>query len=213
MHDAQNDQSCIGCHAKEQQKPECAGCHSMRSEIKAPSDASCMVCHQTPKSEDIMLMATATPEAKVAEAMSLIASRPETQQIPALDAIPEFVTIDVMSDKYQPSKMPHRKIVLSMVEKMKGSELAATFHATPEALCAGCHHNSPASVTPPKCASCHAKPFADPTSGKPGLKAAYHGQCMGCHTEMKLEKPAATNCVACHEKKANGNRRRTINVT
>ena len=39
--------------------------------------------------------------------------------------------------------------------------------------------------------------------GRPGLKAAYHGQCMTCHKEMKLEKPASTNCVACHEKKTN----------
>lgn len=97
--------------------------------------------------------------------------------------------------------MPHRKIVLSLADKIKDSGLASTFHATPEALCAGCHHNAPATVNPPKCGSCHAKPFTETDSAKPGLKAAYHGQCMGCHTEMKLEKPAATNCVACHELK------------
>ena len=35
----------------------------------------------------------------------------------------------------------------------------------------------------------------------PGLKAAYHQQCMGCHREMGLEKPAATECAACHQEK------------
>jgi hypothetical protein len=97
--------------------------------------------------------------------------------------------------------MPHRKIVMSLYKGMRDSRLAAAFHAAPEAVCAGCHHNAPATLTPPKCASCHGKPFE--TEGKPGLKAAYHGQCMSCHKEMKLEKPASTNCVACHEKKTN----------
>lgn len=198
LHDVSSDTSCIGCHAKEQERPECAGCHFMRNESKAMSEASCVSCHK-PLEGDTEALMVAPKEVKAAEAMTLIAARPQTQMLPALDAIPETVTIGAMADEYKPSLMPHRKIVLSMVEKMNGSELAATFHATPEALCAGCHHNSPASLTPPKCGSCHAKPFQ--TEGKPGLKAAYHGQCMGCHTKMKLEKPAATNCVACHEKK------------
>jgi len=199
MHDENSDSSCIGCHAKEQQRPECASCHFMRSNEVKPSDASCISCHKPVENGDVLM--TASDEAKAAEAALLIAARPEKLQLPALDAIPEFVTIDAMVDKYEASKMPHRKIVLSLADKIKDSGLASTFHATPEALCAGCHHNAPATVTPPKCGSCHAKPFTETDSAKPGLKAAYHGQCMGCHTEMKLEKPAATNCVACHELK------------
>jgi len=196
MHDVTSDMSCVGCHAKEQKKPECAGCHAARPITKANSEATCKSCHNAAQPAP-----GATKEAMQAEAMTLIASRPASQAMVAINDIPETVTIGVISDKFEPSKMPHRKIVLSMAKGMKDSPLANTFHATPEAMCAGCHHNAPASVTPPKCASCHAKPFE--TEGKPGLKAAYHAQCMSCHTEMKLEKPAATNCVACHEKKAN----------
>ncbi|BCS88242.1 sulfate respiration complex hexadecaheme cytochrome HmcA [Pseudodesulfovibrio sediminis] len=203
MHDLTSESSCIGCHAKAQEKPQCAGCHEQRPAAKATSDASCVTCHNAGvnAADTVKLMASASKEEKAAEAALLIAARPATQAMVAVEDIPEFVNIGAISKKFEPSKMPHRKIILSMVKGMEDSPLAATFHAAPEAVCAGCHHNSPASITPPKCASCHADPFV--TDGKPGLKAAYHGQCMTCHTEMKLDKPAATNCVACHEKKAN----------
>ena len=145
------------------------------------------------------MLATAPKERKEAEAAALIAARPQTHLEVAIEDIPEIVTIGVIADEYKPSEMPHRKIVLKMLDGMKDSPLAATFHATPELMCAGCHHNAPATLKPAKCASCHAKPFTA-VDGRPGLKAAYHAQCMNCHKEMKLEKPASTNCVACHEK-------------
>ena len=203
MHDIQDESSCVGCHAKVQEQPECAGCHAQRPPAKVNSEASCKSCHNAATGADgtINMMVTASDEAKTAEAAATIAARPASHAVVAVDVIPEFVEIGAISEKFKPSKMPHRKIVMKVMDGMKDSPLAATFHATPEAMCAGCHHNAPASVTPPKCASCHAKPFV--TEDKPGLKAAYHGQCMTCHTEMKLDKPAATDCVACHEKKAN----------
>nr|WP_050813963.1 cytochrome c3 family protein [Pseudodesulfovibrio mercurii] len=207
LHDVADPASCVGCHVQEQQKPECAGCHAARPAAKALSQDACATCHNV-KAESGLLMAAAplnpaamSKDEKAAEAARVIAQRPETQAVVAERDIPEFVTIAGLADKYQPSKMPHRKIVMTLYKGMRGSKLAATFHTTPQAICAGCHHNAPASLTPPKCASCHGKPFE--TEGKPGLKAAYHGQCMTCHKEMKLEKPAATNCVACHEKKTN----------
>jgi len=201
MHDLKVDSSCMGCHLKEQQKPECAGCHAARPVTKPVSDATCMTCHNGGMKADgtVDLMVSATEEQKEAKAASLIAARPQTHLEVAIADIPEIVEIDVIADKYKPSMMPHRKIVQKMVEGMKDSPLAATFHATPEAMCAGCHHNAPATLKPAKCASCHAKPFTT-ADGRPGLKAAYHQQCMNCHTEMKLAKPANTNCVACHEK-------------
>ncbi|NDV18695.1 cytochrome c class III [Pseudodesulfovibrio sp. JC047] len=196
FHDVNSDTSCVGCHAKEQKKPECAGCHAARPVSKATSDATCQSCHNAPRP------APEATEAEVqTEAMTVLASRPTSQAMVAVKDIPETVTIGALSNEYEPSEMPHRKIVLSLLDGMKDNSLATTFHATPAAMCAGCHHNAPATVTPPTCGSCHAKPFA--TDGMPGLKAAYHAQCMSCHTEMKLDKPAATNCVACHEKKSN----------
>ena len=204
MHDVKNNRSCVGCHAAEQKRPECAGCHALRSPAKGLSQAACKSCHDAPvKDAQGMLLAAAPKEAKAEAAAAVIAARPQHQARVAVDAIPEVVTIGAIADEYQPSKMPHRKIVLKLYDGMKDSGLAANFHSVPEAMCQGCHHNAPATLTPSKCASCHAKPFTQADAGKPGLKAAYHGQCMTCHTEMKLEKPANTNCVGCHEKKAN----------
>jgi hypothetical protein len=59
--------------------------------------------------------------------------------------------------------------------------------------------------------SCHAASGPGP-DGRPGLKAALHGQCMGCHQAMgiegKLSKdapagtkpvPMNTDCAGCHK--------------
>ena len=47
---------------------------------------------------------------------------------------------------------------------------------------------------PPTCRSCHSRE-ADPVDDKPGLKAAYHRQCMGCHEQMDLK----VGCEDCHK--------------
>ncbi|MCP4020221.1 MAG: cytochrome c3 family protein, partial [Desulfobacteraceae bacterium] len=65
----------------------------------------------------------------------------------------------------------------------------------------GCHHNSPASLTPPKCSSCHGK-SSDLKADKPGLKGAYHGQCITCHQKMEVKTVLPTDCTKCHEKKS-----------
>lgn len=201
MHNPAADSSCVGCHLVKQEKPECAGCHAARSIKAQPTEASCASCH-TKAPKDVQAMpADASKESKEEVAKMLIAERPEGHATVAVNDIPDIVEIGTISDKYQASKMPHRKIVLKLMEGMKDSPLAARFHEQPQSMCSGCHHNSPAYATP-KCSSCHAKAF-ETADGRPGLKAAYHQQCMDCHTKMKLEKPVATNCVACHEKKAN----------
>jgi hypothetical protein len=71
----------------------------------------------------------------------------------------------------------------------------------PLTLCAGCHHQSPADINPPKCASCHGANPPGPGDGRPALMGAYHNQCMGCHTRMEIAKPAATACSECHPKR------------
>jgi len=231
MHDTASEQSCAGCHTQLQREPECAGCHAAMATGPMPPQSSCTSCHVDPRSleqerqqtaegaEDVeeaggmQLVAApaaaplelpADPEARQKLAARLIAQRPDTQALLAEKDIPETVTIDALADEYKPSEMPHRKIVLKLVENMKGNSLAAVFHDSPLATCQGCHHNSPASATPPSCQSCHGEPFQESRPGRPGLKAAYHAQCMDCHEEMQLEKPAATDCTACHAKKDNG---------
>lgn len=62
--------------------------------------------------------------------------------------------------------------------------------------CVSCHHYAPAGHIPP-CSDCHLKPSA---LGQPGLKGAYHRQCLGCHEEWS----GSTDCVYCHPPKETG---------
>ena len=115
--------------------------------------------------------------------------------------IPEKVVIKTMAQEYQPVTLPHRKIVRTLAANVSDSKLAAHFHRQTYTLCQGCHHHGPAVPKPPACASCHGRPFAENRLYMPGLMGAYHGQCLGCHAEMGLTKPDATNCNACHPAK------------
>lgn len=203
MHRAQSDRSCLGCHQTEQAIKQCAGCHDfMRRE--RPQEASCQDCHA--KIEGTMAERLA-PEVEIpveeerAIAASLLQARPTLSAVYKVDDVPEKVVINVLSDQYEPVEFPHRKIVETLVKDLKQNELGQYFHAGPDGLCQGCHHNSPASAKPPRCGSCHSKPFEAEEMNRPGLKGAYHVQCLGCHKSMALEKPAATACTECHKEK------------
>jgi hypothetical protein len=194
MHSLGNDQSCLGCHAKEQTKAECAGCHARPKEA-FESKESCDLCHQGPQEiqgDKAQMAAAATDLLKGA--------RTELSLYPDED-IPETVIIKALADEYKPASMPHRKIVKDLAAKIVDSKMGAVFHPDPGTLCMGCHHNSPATKKPPTCASCHSQPFDRKKMSRPGLKAAYHQQCMNCHQEMRLAKPAATACAECHKEK------------
>ncbi len=223
MHQAGSKKSCVGCHAEKQKQPECAACHASVPKKAVPSRTSCETCHLTvtppatqpaaqPESADaqeapvapkalLMPPLPTDKEARQALAKELVEQRSHKQLLVDVKDIPETVTIGALANEYKPSEMPHRKIVLKIMDNMKDDSLASVFHSTDVTACQGCHHNSPASKTPPSCASCHGKPFSEESPGRPGLKAAYHSQCMDCHKRMGLEKPGATDCVACHAKK------------
>ena len=205
MHLNTNMQGCIGCHkTKQEEQAVCAGCHSQMAENKAPSKTSCAKCHD--ESLKGLYVDGKMPEkdAIVAEASAALAYRNMDVTTIADADIPEEVIIGSLSDKFGPSKLPHRKIVKRLIKDMQGNKMAGYFHGQETLMCQGCHHRSPASKTPPKCASCHGAPFNPAKPDMPGLKAAYHGQCMGCHAAMKLEKPVSTTCddaQGCHAKK------------
>ena len=220
MHKADAGQSCAGCHATAQKKPECAGCHAERKQGAGDMNA-CGACHVKPAGSleqgvaDMMAKPatkdTAAAEAALAEKL-LAGKRDVTATFPTED-IPETVTIGSLSKDYEPGILPHRKIVLSMVAGMKDSKLAGAFHEGDAAVCQGCHHNSPASKTPPHCGNCHPAVETMTASPRPALKAAYHTQCMGCHKAMGIEGkvvdktpgakpvPTATDCSGCHKEK------------
>jgi len=63
--------------------------------------------------------------------------------------------------------------------------------------CATCHHyNPPGEIV--KCSTCHKSESKRTDLSVPTLKAAYHRQCMGCHTTWEEEK---TECKSCHAPK------------
>lgn len=208
MHAKQSDRSCVGCHNTKKARPECAGCHGFVRTSMTPN--SCAACHSTPEgftdeqAQDGSL-AKLSREDRVSIGKAAVSARtaPKTavDGMMRLSDVPEFVTIGNMTDKFEPVKMPHRQILKAMAAAVGDDALANGFHRSELSLCQGCHHNSPPSKTPPSCVSCHGKTMASP-DGRPGLMAAYHQQCMGCHTRMNVEKPARTDCVGCHKERA-----------
>jgi len=192
MHQTDSDRSCTGCHSKTAQGTDCAGCHFHKKANRENQEA-CKTCHslspeQLQLSDPIQLAKTA------------LSGRSSEYALVETDKIPETVAIEVLSNEYGPSRFPHRKIVQAIFQRVEKSEMAKVFHTDQAGLCMGCHHNSPKSLEPPKCASCHGK-NGQGSDGRPGLKGAYHGQCITCHQQMKVEAVAATDCVKCHEKK------------
>lgn len=196
MHAGNETRSCIGCHNEKKTAKECAGCHFQIPKTP-PKEKDCATCHAM----DVKTMPAHVlndTDATAGLAKTAIDSRRYDNV--NLNDIPETVVIDAIADEYMPSNFPHRMVVEAIFKQVENNTLAQAFHKNDLTMCTGCHHNSPATMTPPKCASCHdAKP--DLATGKPGLKGAYHGQCITCHQKMEVKSVPATDCIKCHEKK------------
>lgn len=198
MHAVDKSQSCIGCHNEQKKAKNCAGCHAQMP-VKAFEDNNCESCHNlNVKGVDQYCL----KEAKEMTGMALTAleNRADAYESVLLEKVPEVVAIETIAKEYQASQFPHRMVVESVFKKANTSAMAKAFHGGDLTLCVGCHHNSPASYNPPKCASCHGK-TPDLATGKPGLKGAYHGQCITCHQKMEVASVLPTDCIKCHEKK------------
>lgn len=196
-------QTCTGCHIQTAMtNKDCAGCH-YTADVK-PSQNSCNVCHipmapDSVQGKDVLdKVNKASDETRAVMAASNIARRDNRKTVLDLNAIPEEVVIGSIANEYEPSKFPHGKIVRTLLQSARSNKLASAFHNGDLLACAGCHHNSPLSLNPPACSSCHSKDAAVGTTDRLPLKAAYHQQCMSCHDAMKVEKPANTDCAGCH---------------
>ena len=214
MHQKDTEKSCLGCHKEQMAQKSCAGCHFFMPETQPMADAtSCQNCHMGDKTvaAPVALGKTSSEEsasenpgdkhAMDPEAAKLLEERTPTVATYPEEDIPEKVVIKILAKDYEPAELPHRKIVDTLMKGMKDNKLTQYFHDDPGTMCQGCHHNSPVSKKPPRCESCHGKPFDTRYPYKPGLMAAYHNQCMGCHDRMGVEKPASTDCTACHKEK------------
>lgn len=95
---------------------------------------------------------------------------------------PDVVYLDELEELYLPVPFDHQGHA-DMSDMMDG--------------CATCHHYTPEGAAQPACKSCHEAAPKRVDIRKPGLKAAYHRQCMSCHREWS----GGTQCAACHPPK------------
>jgi len=93
------------------------------------------------------------------------------------------ILISSLSQEFEPVSFSHRSHA-----KMIG--------------CNACHHHSPENKKAP-CTACHAHSQDFEKLDKPGLRGAYHRQCMGCHRQMGM---GPSRCEGCHEPREAGAR-------
>lgn len=98
--------------------------------------------------------------------------------------VPDVVIMDRLVDQYVPVVFPHG--LHANMEQMGGG-------------CGICHHHNPRDRLAP-CEECHPRSPSEATLSQPGLKGAYHRQCLGCHREWSHE----TKCSVCHARRVPG---------
>ena len=130
---------------------------------------SCEACHacRYPAKEDPCLLAC--PRAAMATVFG------------ELTQGPPVVLLDQLSEQYVPVIFAHQ--LHAEMTQMGGG-------------CALCHHHNPPGLIL-ACRACHGGPENVRDLRRPGLKGAYHRQCLGCHREWSHE----TACGVCHAKK------------
>lgn len=124
----------------------------------------------------------------------------------------EVYEIDSLKNLYQGVQFDH-----DMHVEITGEDCSVCHHhtagiATKDPLCKTCHRES-TEVDDPSCDSCHVKENFSAENmkkswdtpllhhrNKPGLKAAYHRNCLACHEENE----APVGCTDCHEMTAEG---------
>jgi hypothetical protein len=195
MHQASSEKSCQGCHVAKQTDKRCAGCHvSMGKKERKKEEALCIQCHSAQVNPQEM---PSDPDKEKSPVEGMLRFRNSVSGTYPEKDIPEKVVIKTLSNQFEAVDFPHRRIVHALVGNIKDSKLARYFHQQEGTVCQGCHHNAPVSMKPSNCENCHGKSFDAKNPLIPGIIAAYHLQCMGCHKEMGIEKPAA--CADCHK--------------
>ena len=99
------------------------------------------------------------------------------------------------------SANPPEEIFLNGISDIfEGAPFSHGAHAELADACASCHHHSPPDVYQP-CNACHPKERSRLDQfNAPGLKGAYHLQCMGCHETYGS---GPTDCTGCHKMRPN----------
>lgn len=107
----------------------------------------------------------------------------------------------------------HRGPELILLRELEDRYLSVPFdhkgHAEMAAMtrgCVVCHHYTPQGSPHPACKTCHEVAGARADVQKPGLKGAYHRQCLNCHREWSDD----TQCETCHQAKTGAGRRKPV---
>jgi predicted CXXCH cytochrome family protein len=177
-------EDCATCHHHSEagQTPSCNKCHdassaSKESGIPGLKDAYhrlCMGCHR-----EMEMGPTGCAECHAAKAVKVAQKAPVPVRKKA-EKGPEILILGALEKRYEPVTFSH------------------DMHTLMADDCATCHHHSEPGQTP-GCHECHGAPFDPKNLNMPGLKGAYHLQCMGCHQEMDS---GPVGCTECHGKKA-----------
>ena len=93
---------------------------------------------------------------------------------------PDLVLLDELVDHYLPVPFDHAGHA-EMAKMTRG--------------CVVCHHFTPVGEEHPACSTCHEVNPQKQSMRKPGLKGAYHRQCLSCHREWSHK----TQCDICHQ--------------
>jgi hypothetical protein len=179
-------EDCGVCHHHTQagQTPACGKCHptsaaskeSNAPELKDAYHGQCIGCHK-----EIEMGPRGCMECHVKKPVTTVRDTPAKKPAELnSEEAPQTLTMKSLENIYQPVVFSHG------------------LHAEMGGDCATCHHHSPAGQTH-ACGECHGKPFNPENLNMPGLKGAYHLQCLSCHREMGS---GPVGCTECHAKKA-----------
>ncbi|MFA5517150.1 MAG: cytochrome c3 family protein [Desulfuromonadales bacterium] len=138
--------------------------------------------------------------------MTLLAAAVLLAALPAAAReVPDVVEIAPLAQYYEPVVFDH-SMHIEVAEDCSSCHHQTTGTPMLDENCGRCHH-APRTSGAAACAACHAiEPFSAETlrakemdnrlyhRDKPGLKAAYHQNCLGCHAEMG----GPTGCQDCH---------------
>ncbi|NOT00590.1 MAG: hypothetical protein HOP29_08180 [Phycisphaerales bacterium] len=125
-----------------------------------------------------------SPQARCLRACARPAHEPKPTSL-TNEFAPHIVILGELADRYLPVPFDHAGHA-AMANMTRG--------------CVVCHHHTPQGQEHPSCKSCHA---LEPGTGDihmPGLKGAYHRQCMNCHVEWSGD----THCSVCHQPRTGG---------
>jgi hypothetical protein len=118
-----------------------------------------------------------------------------TAENPCLTNCPRISQVNV-AGRHDLSEAPKVLILNKLVNQYGAVHFNHKLHAEMAGMnqgCPTCHHYSPEGHISP-CSDCHGREGQTADLGQPGLKGAFHRQCISCHREWSHD----TDCRICH---------------